>query len=194
MSPSWRNEVTVVLGRAGVATLPALRRGAKVTAVLCSHHARYVRLPWSPNLDREDEWLGLARHRFAETHGVLAENWEIRVSPSPKGAARIACALDRGLLAELRGAVAQAGATLASVQPGLMHAFNRHRREFGRAPGWLVTAEEGRLTLALIARGLWELVRVRNVNTDWREELEGILRREEMLVRRASPVERVVLA
>lgn len=187
-------ELRLELGRAGLAALPTPARGVRVTAVLSSHHARYALLPWSPNLAREEEWQALARHRFTDTHGTVASHWEVRVSPAPKGGARLACAIDRGVLAELRAAVARAGARLASVQPGLMHAFNARRREFRRAPGWLVVAEEGRLTLALIGRGLWELVRVRNVGPAWRDEIQALLRREEALARREAPIERVVLA
>lgn len=194
MSRLWPAEARLELGRGGVAALPVPARGAKVTAVLSSHLARYALLPWSPNLAREDEWQALARHRFADAHGPVAGNWEVRVSPAPKGEARLACAVDRGVLTELRAAVAGAGARLASVQPSLMHAFNARRRQFGRAPGWLVIAEEGRLTLALIVRGMWEIVRVRNVSPGWRDELGELLRREEALARREAPVERAVLA
>jgi hypothetical protein len=98
------------------------------------------------------------------------------------------------VLAELRTAVRAAGAKLFSVQPALMHAFNARRREFRGNAAWLVAAEEGRLTLALIAQGLWELVRIRNVGPGWRDELQSILRREEELARRAAPVEQVFVA
>ncbi|MDH4095768.1 MAG: hypothetical protein OEV81_13415 [Betaproteobacteria bacterium] len=194
MSLSWRNELTLTLGAGGVASLPPIPRGARVTAILSSHHARYALLPWSEALSGEKEWQALARYRFAETYGPQAGDWEIRVSPSPRGAARMACGIERGVLAALRDLVSGAGASLVSVQPGLMHAFNARRREFRRAPGWLVAAEEGRLALALIVRGLWELVRVRNVGPAWRSELEAILRREEDLARRETPVERILLA
>jgi hypothetical protein len=162
--------------------------------VLSSHNARYALLPWSANLVREDEWRAFAQHVFADTYGLASSGWEIRVSPSPRGAARVACAVEQGLLGQIRRAVSEAGAKLVSVQPGLMHAFNVHRRDFRDAPGWIVLADEGRLTLALIARGLWELLRVRNVGPRWRDELDAMLRREEALAKRPSPVERVVLA
>jgi hypothetical protein len=189
-----RNEVEIRLGREGATALPSIERGARVTLVLSSHHARYVLLPWSANLTREAEWEALARFRFADTYGAAVGDWDVRVSPAPKGAARVACAVSRSRLAELRAAIGAAGATLLSVQPGLMHAFNARRREFRRASAWLVAPDDGRLTLALIARGLWELVRVRNVGPGWKDDLTGILRREEELAHHAAPVERVVLA
>jgi hypothetical protein len=194
VSPSWRSELEVRVGRDGIACLPPLERGARVTLVLSSHHARYALLPWSPHLAREGEWEALARVQFEENFGPAAVDWEVRVSTSPKGEARVACAIDRSLLAELRAAVRAAGAKLLSVQPGLMHAFNARRREFRRNAAWLVAPEEGRLTLALIAQGLWELVRIRNVGPGWRDELQSILRREEELARRETPVEQVFVS
>lgn len=194
MSLSWRNEVTVALGREGAHALPALQPRSKVTVVLSSYHVRYALLPWSGNLGREAEWQAYAQHQFRRTYGAVADSWEVCVSPSPKGAARVACAVERSLRAELRSAIASAGAKLVSVQPGLMYAFNAHRRDFRGEPGWLVAAEQGRLILALIANGLWEFVRVRNVTEAWRDELGAILRREAMLARREVPVERVVHA
>jgi hypothetical protein len=75
-----------------------------------------------------------------------------------------------------------------------MHAFNRHRRKLARSAAWLVTEEQARLTVALVVRGLWRLVRVRNVGAGWREELPELLSREAELARCEEPVERVVLA
>lgn len=194
MSPSWKSDVTLTLGAAGVAALPPIGRGAKVTAVVSSHHVRYALLPWSANLGGEREWEALARLRFDETFGTAVNDWEVRVSPEPKGAPRVAIAVDRAPLEALRAAVKAAGAKLISVQPALMHAFNAKRRVLRSGPAWLVAPEPGRLTLGLVARGLWELVRVRNVGESWRDELEAILRREEELARRETPVEKVVLA
>jgi hypothetical protein len=194
VSPSWRNDLTVAVGSAGLEAFAGLARGARVTAVLSSHHVRYALLPWSENLGPEHEWEAFARHSFAETYGAGSGNWDVQISSSPKGAARVACAVDAGFLAELRQRIKEAGAKLYSVQPGLMHAFNVRRREFRRESGWLVAAEEGRLTLALIVKGVWELVRVRNVGPRWQEELGALLRREEAFAQRDAPVERVVMA
>lgn len=193
MSRLWRDEIHVTLGRGGAAELSGLRRGARVTVVLSSHHARYALLPWSANLAREEEWLAFARFRLRDTYGAAAEGWEVRVSPGEPRASRVACAVERQLLEELRAVAGKAGVRLMSVQPSLMHAFNVRRSEFDREDGWLVSAEPGRLTLALIASRAWQLVRVRNADTDWRDRLPMLLRREEALIGREQPVGRVVL-
>jgi hypothetical protein len=194
VSPLWPSEQRIAVSQGGLADLPEIRRGARVTAIVSSHHARYALLPWSANLASENEWQAYARHRLSEVFGPQAEAWNIRVSPSPRGAARLACGIERPLLDGLHRKVAESGARLVSVRPGLMDAFNAQRRQFRRASGWLVAAEEGRIAVALIVQGLWQLVRVRNVGPAWREELPSLLRREEQLAKREAAVERVVLA
>lgn len=194
MSLLPRHELTLALGRSGLVGLPGPKRGSRVTAVVSSHHARYALLPWSRHLSGGPEWEAFARHRFTETHGAQAKDWEIRVSPAPGSSPRVACALDAELLSGLRTALDSVGAKLVSVQPALMHAFNSHRRRIGNGPAWLVAPEDGRLTIALIANGLWRLVRVRNVGEDWRELLPGLLSREAALARFDAPVERMVIA
>ena len=193
MSRLWRDEIRVALGSGGPAELSGLRRGARLTVILSSHHVRYALLPWSANLGREEEWLAYARFRLRETYGAAADGWEVRISPADPRAARVACAVERRLLDDLRTAADQAGVRLVSVQPSLMHAFNVHRREFERDDGWLVNAERGRLTIALIANRAWQLVRVRNAGPDWRDRLQSLLRREEALAARVESVARVVL-
>jgi len=194
VSPLWPGEQRISVGQGGLADLPEIPRGARVAAIVSSYHARYLLLPWSTNLSSENDWKAYAHHRFSEVFGPQAEDWDVRVSPSRRGAARLACGIERSLLDDLRRKVAESGARLVSVRPGLMDAFNARRRAFRRAPGWLVAADQGRLTLALLVQGVWELVRVRNVGPAWRDELPAMLRREELLAKRDAAVERVVLA
>ncbi|MGH7603987.1 MAG: hypothetical protein ACRENK_08310 [Gemmatimonadaceae bacterium] len=194
MSRLWANRLTLEVGPGGATSLAELPRGAHVTLILTSHHSRYAVLPWSAKLKGDEEWEAFARHRLVDTYGSELADWDVRVSSAPRGAGRVACALERSVLAELRRKVSEAGATLGSIQPRLMQAFNARRGAFRTEPGWLVATEPGRITLALIARGLWEAVRIRNVGPRWRDELPQMLRREEALMRRASPIERVVLA
>ena len=194
MSPLWPGEQRIAIGQGGLADLPEIRRGARVVAIVSSYRARYLLLPWSTNLSSENDWKAYAQHRFSEIFGPQAGDWDFRVSPSRRGAARLACGIERLLLDALRRKAAESGALLVSVRPALMDAFNAQRRAFRRAPGWLVAADQGRLTLALIVQGVWELVRVRNVGPAWRDELPAILRREELLAKRDAAVERVVLA
>jgi hypothetical protein len=164
---------------AAVDTLPAaLVPGSAVTVVLSNHFVRYALLPWNPSLTRDDEWLAFARHRLALVHGNATEEWVVRCAETSPRGPRLACAVDRALLAVLDETISAGGATLISVQPYLMAAFNHIRLAIGNGPGWAVVHEPGRLTLALIQDGVWAALRTRRVDERWRMNLADILERE----------------
>ena len=164
---------------AAVDALPAaLAPGAAVTVVLSNHFVRYALLPWNPSLTRDDEWLAFARHRLALVHGNSHEEWVVRCAETSPRGPRLACAVDRALLAVLDERVSAGGATLISVQPYLMAAFNHIRLSIGNGPAWAVVHEPGRLTLALIQDGAWAALRSRRVDERWRANLADILERE----------------
>jgi hypothetical protein len=162
-----------------VAALPAaMIAGAAVTVVLSNHFVRYALLPWNPSLTRDDEWHALARHRLALVHGPAAEEWVIRCTETAPRGPRLACGVDRALIAALEEKVAASGASLVSVQPYLMAAFNHIRLAIGNGPGWAVIQEPGRLVLALIQDGVWAALRTRKADGHWRAALPDILERE----------------
>src|SRR5688572_27267169 len=87
--------------QAAVDALPSALAGSKgagVTVVLSNHFVRYALLPWLPSLKSEDEWLALARHRLELVHGHAGEDWVVRCAETAPRGARVACAVDRGLL------------------------------------------------------------------------------------------------
>jgi hypothetical protein len=182
--------------QAAVDALPAALSSdtrAEVTVILSNHFVRYTLLPWDPNVKSKSEWLAFARHRFAEIHGTLAEQWVVRVSESAPRAARVASAVDQPLIDTLVARLQDAGATLISIQPYLMAAFNRLRRAIGRDSCWLVVEEPGRLTLALILRGEWFAIRGRRKDEAWRESLPQILERESAILALEEPCTKAVI-
>jgi len=183
--------------QAGVDALPtalalAGPRRVDVTVVLSNHYVRYALLPWSATLKTQAEWLALARHRFSSVHGPAAEEWIIRISETGRESPRIACAIDRALLTALEERIS-GPASLVSVQPYLMAAFNRMRPVIGDASCWLVVEEPGRLTLALIQRGEWYAIRGRRKDEHWRMTLPEILDRESALLTLEEPCTDVVV-
>jgi hypothetical protein len=150
----------------------------RATVILSSHFMRYALLPADPALKTADEWLAFARLRMESVHGHAVADWDVRVAETTRGGARIVSAVDRALLEALDARVAGTGASLVSVQPYLMAAFNRIRMRIGHKPCWLVIDEPGRLTLALIRDRAWLAVRSRRVNGDWRQRIPEILARE----------------
>ena len=106
---------------------------------------------------------------------------------------RLACAVDRTLINQLAEIFVQANIRLASVQPFLIAAFNRIRKTVGNGSCWIVVEEPGRLTLALITRGMWIAIRGRRADKGWRRALPEILERESAFLGLTQPVTRVIV-
>jgi hypothetical protein len=133
---------------------------AAVAIVLSNHFVRYAVVPVDSAASEEEE-LALARFHFAKIHGERAKGWEVRVSDG------LACAIDAGLLAELKRMVPN----LVSVQPALMAAYNAARNRIPREGAWLVLAEAQRVCLARLGAERWASVHNAR-EADWEQALE----------------------
>lgn len=137
-----------------------------VTLVLSNHFVRYAVLPWSDGLATPAEEEAYLRHHFGKIHGERAKGWSLRASEAPRGAMRLASAIDTALVEALRAAFPKnAKAKLVSVQPELMEAANRWRQAIPAAGAWLVLAEPERACIALHAGQGWRSVQ--NAKGDW---------------------------
>src|SRR5262249_20856482 len=134
---------------------------------------KYDVLAWSPALRTERDWVAYAQHAFQATYGAASSRWRVQVSGGGKAEPRIASAVEGDLIDALRALPA-----VASIQPYLMAAFNDRRGAFATLPAWFVVQEPGRLTVALVADGVWKAVRSRKVQGDWRATLVDVLERE----------------
>jgi hypothetical protein len=182
--------------RAAVEALPGIlkaHRSREASIVLADQFARYALLPWSEAVKRPEQWLALARHRFSALHGALAAGWDVEVTETAAHGPRLACAVDRELLEKLDAACAGAGVRLVSVQPFLVAAFNRIRSQVGNGSWWIVVEEPGRLTLALIQRGVWIAIRSRRSDERWRIVLPEVLERESAFLGLEEPCTRVIV-
>lgn len=181
--------------RAAVGALPELLKNRKQEAsvVLADQFVRYALLPWNDTLKTEEQWLALARHRFAVLHGPVAAQWEVKITATAPAGPRLACALDRELVEQLAAAFAASGVRLVSVQPFLVAAFNRIRQTVSNGSCWIVVEEPGRLTLALIQGGAWTAIRTRRSDERWRTALPEILERESAFLGLGEPCTRVIV-
>jgi hypothetical protein len=180
---------------APVETLAASLGGMKGEAavVLADQFVRYTLLPYNETLKTREQWLALATHRFNTLHGPRAAEWQIMVTETAPQGARLACAVDRALVTQLMEVFAKANMRLVSVQPFLVAAFNRIRKTVGNGSCWIVVEETGRLTLALIQRGLWIAIRSRRADSGWRNVLPEILERESAFLGLAQPITRLIV-
>lgn len=182
--------------RAAVEALPGIFKAhssREASVVLADQFARYALLPWSEAIKTHEQWLGLARHRFSALHGAVAAQWDVKVAETASRGPRLACAVDQELLEALASACESAGVNLLSVQPFLAAAFNRIRARVGAGSCWIVVEEPGRLTLALIQRGVWLAVRSRRSDERWRIVLAEILERESAFLGLEKPCTRVIV-
>lgn len=138
----------------------------RVTAVLSNHFVRYAVLPWSDGLSTPAEEEAYLRHHFAKIHGERAKGWSLRASEAPRGALRLASAIDTALVEAVKAAFPKSGkAKLVSVQPELMAAANYWRKAIPAGGAWLVLAEPDRACIALHAGQGWRSVQ--NAKGDW---------------------------
>jgi hypothetical protein len=180
---------------AAAEALPAIlvdKKGA-AAVVLADQFVRYALLPYNETLKTLEQWQALAAHRFNTLHGPRAAEWQISVTETAPLGPRLACAVDRALITRLADVFAAAGMHLASVQPFLVAAFNRIRKSVGNGSCWIVVEEPGRLTLALIQRGMWVAIRGRRADKSWRNVLPEILERESAFLGLSQPVTRVII-
>ena len=165
----------------------------EASIVLADQFARYVLLPWNETLKTPEQWLALAKHRFAGLHGARAAEWQIKVTETAPAGPRLACAVDRVLIEKMVSVFSANGAKLVSVQPFLVAAYNRIRATVGNSSCWVVVEEPGRLTLVLIQRGAWLAIRSRRCDERWRIVLPEILERESAFLGQSEPCTRVIV-
>ena len=152
---------------------------AEVTVVLSNHFARFILVPWSEGLGNAEEQTAFVRYCFAKVHGERSKDWDLRLSPTPAGSARIASAVDSSLVQAVRAAFpAAARAKLVSLQPYLMSAFNRWRKDVKGERAWFLLVEPQRACLARIESGRWSAVRNARGNFDEPGQWAGLLDRE----------------
>jgi hypothetical protein len=175
-------------------------KASEASVVIADQFVHYVLLPQNDSLKTDEQWLALARHRFTTVYGGIAAGWDVKITETSPAGPRLACALERELLEELASRAVAANCALVSVQPFLVAAFNQVNRKAHKAAAaamgdgtcWLVVEEPGRLTLALLLRGVWTAIRSRRIDTRWRAALPQILERESAFLGLEKPCTSVV--
>ncbi len=174
-APPWQGAVAT-LQKLAEETRDA---NAQVTVVLSNHFARFILVPWSEGLGNAEEQTAFVRYCFAKVHGERSKDWDLRLSPTPTGSTRIASAVDSSLVQAVRAAFpAAARAKLVSVQPYLMSAFNRWRKDIKGERAWFLLVEPQRACLARLEGGRWSAVRNARGNFDEPRQWAGLLDRE----------------
>jgi len=175
---AWRGALDAFASAA--ASWLALR--ADVSVVLSNHFLRYALVPQDAALRGGAEELAFARHAFAKIHGERSAAWDVLLDREARGPLRVACAIDGELRRGLQACFPPgAKARLASLQPYLMAAFNRRRRQLAAPAAALLLLEPGRACLARLAHGRW--TRLRNLRGEFEapQTWTALLEREQAL-------------
>jgi len=166
----------------------------RVRVVLSSHFTPYQLLPWRDDLHDTQEEQAFARLAFTQTYGEVAATWQVRLSDSLPGHAKVAAGVDSALLAALAQGAAATQASLVSIQPYFVAAVNHWRKQFvGRCPSWVVLHEDGRLCLGLFQAGRWLWLRSVRADNDWLRGLPDLLDHEMLLAGRDTVPMQVLL-
>lgn len=146
-------------------------RQARLHLVLSNRFVRYAVMPWRDGILRAEEREAQARHLLCETYGEGAARWHLRLADAGYGRPALVCAVDHALVDALQQLAAERRLHLAAVQPLLMLAFNRFRRDLGDE-SCLMVLEPGALCCAVVRAGCWQAVQVGHVGPQgWNEAL-----------------------
>jgi hypothetical protein len=204
VSPSWRERVSIFVGRTQVrlrrhagglrpvaqpvrtgATLAEVLQGltlarSDVQVTLSNELVRYALVPDADALRNDAERQAAAMHALAQTYGELARGWEVAAD----GAGYFPSMVVAGIPAELRRVIEEslqaAGASAVSIQPALSRAMNLAGRRWQLDAGWLAMEEPGRIVLAAFAADIVAL-RSQRVRQDARGELQVLLQQSRLL-------------
>ncbi len=180
--PAWRGVLGALrqgldVVRTGGAT------GTKGKAVGCSivvgsQWARYQLVPWQAGLANPREYLSYASLLFRSVYGGMAEKWEVACSEARYGFPALACAIDKELMAGLRGVIAESGLQLASVKPFLSSAIGRWRKNLTGPDYWFALMDSGRICLLNTTAGKPRLLCVQPLREDITTDFPAMLQRE----------------
>lgn len=159
---------------------------ANANVVVADRWARYAVLPWSAALTDEEEQLAHGRLVLRQVYGDDLAGWTVRLSQASPGRSRLVCALPTQLIEELRHVLATVQLRLASLQPGIVDAYNRWRARLPDAGAWFVTVDAGHMVAVRTQQDAWVEIHGLRAGPGWPAEL-GRLRALERLANPGTP-------
>ncbi|WP_162888751.1 hypothetical protein [Dechloromonas sp. HYN0024] len=167
----------------------------RLDIVVSNHWVHYMVHAWRDDAADNEEQSLLARMRFTEIYGPVADNWQVVMSDEAPGRPRLAAAIDGMLLGMLNDVATESGVTLNRVQPLLIGIANAALGQYGqRGQKWIAVHESGRLTLALLDGATWVWTRSQRVAVDWTNNFAGLLAQEALLAGQDESTEAIIFA
>jgi hypothetical protein len=135
------------------------------SVVISNHWARFLVLPWQPEVAGADELNEVARRRLQQIHGTAVDGWAVRCSEGGFGRPTLVCAFDQALIDAIDETLRPRRLRSASIQPLLALAFNSARRGLP-ADAAFALIEPGRICVAATVEGAIAGIASRRVVTD----------------------------
>lgn len=135
-------------------------QGQPVSVHISQPLMRYQLLPWQKTMIREQDWLALARQRFIEIFGSVAQQWQYQIIFQGYGRPVLAMATDAGLLALIDEQARKSHWQLKGVLPELLAVADQHRRQI-KANDWLLLCHSANYALlAERQKQRWQAIHV----------------------------------
>lgn len=124
----------------------------------------YQLLPWSETILNADEESQLVRIKMKDVFGANNNNWEVSLAEQRYGHPRLACAMDRDMLKELRQMAVKSKLDIHSIQPHLVSALNYWQKKLLDEQAYFVMMDGKKLSTVYIEKGELKSVRLAQVN------------------------------
>jgi hypothetical protein len=127
-------------------------RKADLHVVLPGQWTKLVLMPWTANVSEQDA-LAYARHQFHSIYDVAADAWEICLGVAQPRRPRVAAAVERALIDELKALAAARDLRLRSLRPLLSTLVDALPPKHQALSGWVALIEPGYLQIAGLDAG-----------------------------------------
>jgi hypothetical protein len=169
---NWQGLIRVV------GELVTQTKAQRLHVVLSDKLARYACFPWRPELRNADEDLAMAMLNFDDVYGAnMSAEWHFALSAGRPGESRISIAIPKTLFAVLQSNFEQQRPKVSSIQTAFSAVLQTHRKQLG-SDGWLISMEDGRLTLGSWANDSWNWIYSVHAKLNSPEELLARVRQE----------------
>lgn len=160
----------------------------RVGVVISNGFCRYLSIPWSDVLVASDGGIAYLQRAFAEDYGEVARTWEIVCQDAGYGQPRVACAVEKSLLQDIRSACVQKKLNLAFCKPYFDVALSCFRSQITAERGAFAVVEEDVLTIGSWAAGAIVEVDVEPCESDWPDVLAAWCARSALIDSRSTEV------
>lgn len=171
--PPWRAACTALKG----IIEESMRSRLRLEVVVSDQLMRYQVLPWQRGIVSRAEWRAYALNTLAAVYGDIARSWSLRIEVVPPKRESLACALDTGLIDELRSLAADSLSRLVSVRPNFITRFGQRRTAMQGSRFWFGVLEDKHICLGVLHKGRWEAMRNEAAPDGWQAALPGLVQR-----------------